>query len=71
MVKHSNGYKTRYAHLYKMYVKPGQRVKQGQKIGAVGSTGYVRKSGKDASHLHFEIYSNGKHVNPLKYLLND
>lgn len=71
IIKHNNQYKTRYAHLHKMYVKKGQKVKQGQKIAAVGATGYVRKSGRDASHLHFEIYSNGVHVNPLKYLLNE
>lgn len=71
IIKHNNTYKTRYAHLHKIQVKPGQRVKQGQKIGTVGATGYVRKSGRDASHLHFEIYVHGKHVNPLKYLLNE
>jgi murein DD-endopeptidase MepM/ murein hydrolase activator NlpD len=71
IVKHNNKYKTRYAHLHKIYVKKGQKVKQGQKIGAVGATGYVRKSGRDASHLHFEIYADGRHVNPLKYLLKE
>ena len=71
IVSHNNRFKTRYAHLHKMYVKPGQTVEQGQKIGAVGATGYVRKSGRDGSHLHFEIYSDGRHVNPLKYLLNE
>jgi murein DD-endopeptidase MepM/ murein hydrolase activator NlpD len=71
MLNHSNAFKTRYAHLHKIYVKVGQTVEQGQKIGAVGATGYVRKSGRDGSHLHFEIYSGGHHVNPLKYLLNE
>jgi murein DD-endopeptidase MepM/ murein hydrolase activator NlpD len=45
-------------------------VTQGQKIGTVGDTGSVRKSGRDASHLHFEIYHNGSHVNPLRYLFS-
>jgi murein DD-endopeptidase MepM/ murein hydrolase activator NlpD len=71
IIKHNHQYKTRYAHLHKIYVKEGQLVLQGEKIASVGATGYVRKSGRDGSHLHFEIYSNGVHVNPLKYLLNE
>jgi len=70
LIQHNEFYRTRYAHLYKMNVSAGQVVKQGQKIGAVGDTGSVRKSGRDASHLHFEIYHNGSHVNPLRYLFN-
>jgi murein DD-endopeptidase MepM/ murein hydrolase activator NlpD len=70
LIQHNIYYRTRYAHLNKMYVTVGQKIIQGQKIGAVGDSGSVRKSGRDASHLHFEIYHNGSHVNPLRYLFN-
>jgi len=70
LIQHNKHYRTRYAHLHTMNVVEGQVVTLGQKIGTVGSTGSVRKSGRDASHLHFEIYHNGIHVNPLRYLFN-
>ena len=70
LIQHNKYYRTRYAHLNRMHVSVGQKVSQGQKIGAVGDSGSVRKSGRDASHLHFEIYHNGSHVNPLRYLFN-
>ncbi len=67
---HPKRYKTRYAHLSKMSVKTNQRVRAGQLIGNVGATGRVTKSkwGKSASHLHFEVYSNGKRINPFNVL---
>lgn len=58
-IKHGNGYSTAYAHMSRMGVKPGQRVRQGQVIGAVGSTG--RSTGP---HLHYEVMQNGKQINP-------
>lgn len=60
-------YKTRYAHLHALFVKKGQRVKQGHKIGLVGSTGHViaKHSKSDPSHLHFEVYRGKIRVNPL------
>ncbi|MBI2353164.1 M23 family metallopeptidase [Candidatus Dependentiae bacterium] len=67
-VMHDKHYKTRYAHLNTIKVRSGQEVVVGQIIGTVGSTGFVRKSGTDASHLHFEIHHNGHTVNPLRYL---
>jgi murein DD-endopeptidase MepM/ murein hydrolase activator NlpD len=70
LIQHNKYYRTRYAHLHTMNVSEGQKVLIGQKIGTVGATGSVRKSGRDASHLHFEIYHNGSHVNPLRYLFN-
>ncbi len=70
LIQHNKYYRTRYAHLQKINVTVGQKVTQGQKIGTVGDSGSVRKSGRDASHLHFEIYHNGSHVNPLRYLFN-
>ncbi|HTK59740.1 MAG TPA: M23 family metallopeptidase [Candidatus Baltobacteraceae bacterium] len=62
LIDHGNGMVTRYAHHSKLYVKVGDQVKKGQTIGMVGSTG--RSTGP---HLHFEIYMNGKRVNPLEY----
>jgi murein DD-endopeptidase MepM/ murein hydrolase activator NlpD len=70
LISHSNKYKTRYAHLDKMHVSVGQKVEQGQLIGKVGATGAVRKrKGRDASHLHFEVYAHGKQINPLSYFM--
>ena len=70
LIQHNKYYRTRYAHLNRIHATVGQKVTQGQKIGTVGDTGSVRKSGRDGSHLHFEIYHNGSHVNPLRYLFN-
>lgn len=67
-IVHNNRYKTRYAHLNSIRVRVGQEVEAGQVVGTVGSTGFVRKSGTDASHLHFEIHQDGHTVNPLKFL---
>jgi len=69
VVMHNNNYRTRYAHLHKIYVRTGQHVEQGQRIGSVGDTGLVRKRGRYASHLHFEVYVNGKQVNPLYFFM--
>ncbi len=68
MVEHNNRYKTRYAHLNRILTHVGQQVNQGDVIGTVGDTGLVRKSGRDASHLHFEIHQDGRRVNPLAFL---
>ena len=60
-IRHINSLKTAYAHMHRFAkgMKPGKRVKQGQVIGYVGSTG--RSTGP---HLHFEVLRNDKHVNP-------
>lgn len=63
VINHENGYKTRYAHMSKIFVTPGQRVNKGEVIGMVGTTG--RSTG---THLHFEVYVNGKRANPLLYV---
>lgn len=62
LIDHGNGMVTRYAHHSKLFVKAGDQVAKGQSIGMVGSTG--RSTGP---HLHYEIYVNGKRVNPLEY----
>lgn len=62
-VDHGNGVETWYAHTSKMYVKVGQKVKSGDVIAAVGSTG-----NSTGPHLHLEVRINGVHVNPQRYL---
>lgn len=70
VISHNAEFKTRYAHLDKIFVKIGQKVSQKEYIGQVGSTGSVRSNGKakDPSHLHFEVYLFNKQVNPLYFL---
>lgn len=68
MLEHNSRYKTRYAHLHRIMVGHGQTVDTGDVIGSVGDTGLVRKSGRDASHLHFEVHQDGRRVNPLGFL---
>jgi hypothetical protein len=68
LLNHGNGLKTRYAHLHAIVVRKGQRVKEGTIIGKVGETGFIRKKTKDGSHLHFEVYEHGRHINPLAAL---
>lgn len=70
MIEHNKRYKTRYGHLHRIYVKHGQYVQEGEQIASVGDTGLVRKSGRDASHLHFEIHQDGRRVNPLAFLFS-
>ncbi|MFG6441634.1 peptidoglycan DD-metalloendopeptidase family protein [Roseateles sp. LKC17W] len=58
-VRHAGDRTTVYAHLSKIDVKKGQRIEQGQRIGAVGSTGWAT-----GPHLHFEFRVGGRHVDP-------
>ena len=68
VIKHSEMLKTRYAHLHTIRTHIGQKIKQGTIVGTVGETGFIRKKGKDGSHLHFEVYEYGKRINPLHCL---
>lgn len=65
-IDHGHGYETRYAHLSAFIVRPGDKVKRGHVIGYVGSTGTSQ-----ASHLHYEVLINGKHVNPINFFQRD
>lgn len=58
-IKHANSIETKYLHFTKRTVKKGQKVKQGQTIGTVGSTGLAT-----GPHLHYEFVVNGVHRNP-------
>ncbi len=62
VINHGDGVRTRYAHSSKLLVNRGDQVSKGQNIALMGSTG--RSTGP---HIHFEIYINGKRVNPLDY----
>ncbi len=62
-IQHKNGYTTRYAHLSRIHVKVGQRIKRGKIVGKVGSTG--RSTGP---HLHYELRRSDKTRNPAKYI---
>lgn len=66
IVDHGFGYQTLYAHLSDFNVKQGQRVQRGDVIGYVGNTGL-----STAPHLHYEVFVNGKKVNPVNYYFND
>ena len=62
VIRHGFGYETLYGHLSKYKVRAGQRVKRGDIIGYVGSTGR-----SEAPHLHYEVHKNGEVVNPLNF----
>ncbi len=66
IIDHGYGYKTLYAHLSKIDVRRGQKIKRGDIIGAVGSTG---KS--TAPHLHYEVLKDGVKINPINFFFND
>jgi murein DD-endopeptidase MepM/ murein hydrolase activator NlpD len=66
IIDHGYNYQTAYAHLSRMFVKPGQKILRGQIIGYVGNTG---KS--TSPHLHYEVRKNGVAVNPIYFFFND
>ena len=66
IVDHGFGYKTVYAHLSKVDVKRGQKIKRGDNIGEVGNTGR-----STAPHLHYEVRYKNKPVNPVNFYFND
>ena len=66
IINHGYGYETLYGHMVRMKVRPGQRVKRGELIGWVGSTG--KSTGP---HCHYEVHVNGNEVDPVYFFYND
>ena len=64
VIDHGNGLKTRYGHVSEFFVRAGDRVRKGDKVAAVGSTG--RSTGP---HLHYEVRVNGTPENPRMFIL--
>ncbi len=64
VIDHGNEYSTKYFQLSEYIVIPEQQVKKGEVIGYVGSTGLSK-----APHLHYEVWKDGKHVDPADYLV--
>lgn len=66
LISHGFGYETLYAHMSKVNARPGQKVKRGDVIGNVGSTG-----ASTAPHLHYEVIKQGTKINPINFFYND
>jgi murein DD-endopeptidase MepM/ murein hydrolase activator NlpD len=65
VLDHGFGLVTRYAHLQRVLVRPGNAVRRGDVIGLAGSTG--RSTG---DHVHYEVLANGRTLNPLRFLID-
>jgi murein DD-endopeptidase MepM/ murein hydrolase activator NlpD len=65
-IDHGHGVVTRYSHLDYLQVKVGQRIRKGQAIGTVGSSG-----GSIAPHLHYEVMVNGIYTEPIKFFMEN
>ncbi len=63
ILDHSRGFKTYYGHNAELLVKPGDRVKRGQVIARMGTSGH-----STGYHLHYEVWQNGRLVNPMKFV---
>jgi murein DD-endopeptidase MepM/ murein hydrolase activator NlpD len=66
VIKHGFGFETLYGHMSRFAVRAGQKVKRGEVIGYVGSTGL-----STAPHVHYEVIKNGDKINPINYFYND
>lgn len=66
LINHGYGYQTLYGHMSDVKVRPGQKVKRGELLGHVGSTGLA-----SGPHCHYEVWLNGNKVNPIFYFFND
>ena len=65
IISHGYGYQTLYGHMSRIDVKEGDKVKKGQRIGLIGSTGQ-----STGPHCHYEVHLNGEVVNPVQYCLD-
>jgi murein DD-endopeptidase MepM/ murein hydrolase activator NlpD len=65
-IDHGNGVVTRYFHLKDINVQDGQRIEAGAQVGTMGRTGNTPRQGD--THLHFEMWRNGRAVDPMNYL---
>jgi septal ring factor EnvC (AmiA/AmiB activator) len=66
IINHGYGYETLYGHMFRVKVRSGQRVKRGEVIGYVGSTG--KSTGP---HCHYEVHKNGEKIDPIYFFYND
>ena len=66
IINHGYGYETLYGHMVRLKVRSGQRIKRGELIGWVGSTG--KSTGP---HCHYEVHINGVEINPVYFFYND
>jgi murein DD-endopeptidase MepM/ murein hydrolase activator NlpD len=66
VINHGFGFETLYGHMSKFAVRAGKKVKRGEIIGYVGSTGL-----STAPHVHYEVIKNGEKINPINYFYND
>ncbi len=66
VIDHGFGFQTLYAHMTSTTVREGQKVRRGEQVGTVGSTGM-----SIGTHLHYEVILNGKKVDPIYYFFND
>jgi murein DD-endopeptidase MepM/ murein hydrolase activator NlpD len=66
IINHGFSYETLYGHMFRLKARVGQRVKRGEVIGWVGSTG--KSTGP---HLHYEVHKNGKPLDPIYFFYND
>ena len=65
-IDHGYGYQTKYLHMSNFAVRQGQKIKRGDIIGYVGNTGLSK-----APHCHYEVWKDGKHVNPVNFFYHD
>ena len=66
VIDHGYGYKTRYAHLQKILVRKGQKVKRGQRVGLIGDSGKTT-----GVHLHYEVLKNDVAIDPIHFFSSD
>jgi murein DD-endopeptidase MepM/ murein hydrolase activator NlpD len=66
VINHGYGYETLYGHMYRVKARSGQRVKRGDLIGYVGSTG--KSTGP---HCHYEVHKNGQKLDPVYFFYNE